>query len=107
VVHVVEIHLYGKLRKLAPENVQEKGLVRVESKRKETLGELIQRIGLRVEQIYHVFYNAKLLATRNTMAPYLEYRQVHSDPHRWELDIELQDGDRIGLFGRDMPALVV
>lgn len=104
---MVEIHLYGKLRRYTPEEAETRGLVRVEQGRDETLEELIARIGLRVEQIYHVFYNSKLLATRNTMAPYLEYRQVHADPYRWDLGIELKDGDRIGIFGRDMPALVV
>lgn len=53
------------------------------------------------------FYNAKLLVPRNTMAPYVKYRQVRSDPFRWDLGIVLQDGDRIGIFGRDMPALVI
>jgi hypothetical protein len=104
---MVEIHLYGKLRSYTPEDAEARGLVLIDQRRDETLGEVIQRIGLHIEQLYHVFYNSKLLATRNTMAPYLEYRQVHADPFQWDLGIELQDGDRIGIFGRDMPALVV
>jgi hypothetical protein len=54
-----------------------------------------------------VFLNHKLLATRSAMARWLQYRQVRSNPFDWDLTVPIQSGDRLGLFGRDMAALVV
>jgi hypothetical protein len=32
---------------------------------------------------------------------------MRSNPFDWDLDIPVKAGDRIGLFGRDMSALVI
>lgn len=104
---MTEIHLYGKLRRYTPENARERGLIDISPSQGDNIEMLIQRAGIPEEEIYHIFYNSKLLVTRNSMAPYLGYRQVRSDPHHWDLDIPVAEEDRIGLFGRDMPALVI
>ena len=41
------------------------------------------------------------------MAYRMGFQQVNEDPLDWNLEIALKEGDRIGLFGRDMAALVV
>jgi hypothetical protein len=41
------------------------------------------------------------------MAKWMGYPQVRTDPFDWKLDIPINPDDRIGLFGRDMAALVI
>jgi hypothetical protein len=41
------------------------------------------------------------------MARWLGHRQVRANPFDWDLNVAVKSGDRIGLFGRDMGALVV
>jgi len=65
----------------------------------------VGRVGIPVDEINHIFFNSKLLATRTSTAPYLDYRQVRSNLFDWDLSIPVDDGDRIGLFGRDMSVL--
>jgi len=73
----------------------------------ESLEMLLKRAGLNIDEIFTIFINAKLLATHNSMAKWLEYPQICENCHSWDLSIRINDGDRIGLFGKDMPALVV
>jgi hypothetical protein len=104
---MAEIHLYGKLRGYTPEDALQRGLIEISPEEGERLDTLLQKLGIPEKEIYTVFYNSKLLATRNRMAPYLEYPQVRQDPHNWDLDIPIHQEDRLGLFGHDMPTLVV
>lgn len=103
----VELNLYGKLRRLVPGS----GSVGVSSlnirlRPGDTVASVLARIGIAADQIYTVFVNHKLLATRNKMADIVEMIQVRSDPHKWSLDLQLQTGDQLGLFGEDMAILV-
>jgi hypothetical protein len=41
------------------------------------------------------------------MAYWIGYQQVQENPLAWELNVVVKAGDRIGLFGRDMAALVI
>jgi hypothetical protein len=41
------------------------------------------------------------------MASMVGYRQVRGNPYNWDLNVAVNHSDRIGLFGRDMAALVV
>jgi hypothetical protein len=41
------------------------------------------------------------------MASWIGHQKVRNDPFNWDLDIPVNSGDRIGLFGRDMAALVI
>ena len=102
---MVEIRLYGKLRRYAkdsPENI-----IRVSPDPDESLKVLLDRLGIPVDEIYSIFYNSRLLAARSGMASWIGYRQVHSNPFDWDLSLTVASADRIGLFGRDMAALVV
>ena len=105
---MVEMHLYGKLRRYLKESERdEEDVLRVSVQPGETVAELLARTGIPHDEIYTVFLNSRLLASRSKMAYWIGYRQVHRDPLEWNLDIPVRQGDRIGLFGRDMAALVI
>ena len=103
---MVEVHLYGNLRHYAP--VPAKGyarVLRVKPQRDETVGSLLQDAGIPVDEVNHIFLNARLLATRSHAATLFGYPQVQEDVLGWDLAVPVADGARIGLFGRDMVVL--
>jgi hypothetical protein len=103
---MVEIHLYGKLRQLLEEyQPRQDTVVVVEPSPHDTVGSLIERMGIPVSEVSHIFVNAKLLATRNRSGVFYGYPQAGSDLADWGLSLAVNDGDRIGLFGRDMAIL--
>lgn len=106
---MIEIRLYGRLRKLVPhsETSGSSSIMKIEYKENETLETLLERIGIPPEELFTIFVNSKLLTTHNSMARWLEYQQVCENCHNWNLSVNINDGDRIGLFGKDMPALVI
>ena len=105
---MVEIRLYGKLRRYAPETQTDQGnVIRMSSEPEETLENLLTRMEIPIDEIYSIFLNSKLLAARTGMASWIGYRQVRSNPFDWNLKVKLTSTDRIGLFGRDMAALVI
>ena len=107
-METVSIHLYGKLRRFVKESGAGHGnVLKVEPQPGETLEQLLARFGIPLDEIYNIFFNAKLLATRSAMAHWIRYQQVHENALEWKLDIAVKAGDRIGLFGRDMAALVI
>ena len=105
---MIEVHVYGKLRHRLPEAEREnKVVVQLEPHPEETVTTLLARLGLQPAEIYHIFLNGSLLATHNAMAPWLGYRQAREDVWDWDTEISVKAGDRVGLFGEDMAALVV
>ncbi len=106
---MIEIRIFGRLRKRFPRSEKQGSstIIRVEPRGEETLEMLLGRLGIREDELFTIFVNSKLLTTHNRMAEWLEYQQVCENCHRWNLSMVVQDGDRIGLFGRDMPALVI
>lgn len=105
---MVEIRVYGKLRQVA-RNIpaDDDNVIRISPEPDETLDRLLARVGIPVDEIYSIFYNSKLLAARSGMASMVGYPQVRGNPYDWELTVVVKSSDRIGLFGRDMAALVV
>ena len=105
---MVEIHLYGKLRRYTQDmQTNQGGVVWMAPQSDETIESLLTRLGIPIDEVYHIFFNAKLLATHSTMASWLGYQQVCDDPFGWDLSVLVKSGDRIEFFGRDMAALVV
>ncbi len=103
---MVEVHLYGKLRHYSngsqPDN---RGVIMWEPRPEETIASLLAHAEIPVDEINHIFFNSKLLASRAKMASFMGFRQSNSDLSDWNLDVPIDNGDRIGLFGRDMALL--
>jgi hypothetical protein len=105
---MIEIHLYGKMRKnLGDDNLPEGNVLRLSPEPGETVASVFERAGISTEDVYSLFLNAKLLAARSNMVRWLGYQQTGDDPLSWDLNVPVSSGDRIGVFGRDMAALVV
>lgn len=106
------VHLYGKLRSYAGDTrADRESVVRLEPQPEETVRSVLRRTGIPPEEICHIFLNGALLSTKNSMAPWLEYegtRDAVGVANLTEaLDTPVEDGDRLGLFARDMALLVV
>jgi hypothetical protein len=119
---MVEVHLYGRLRRhAAHRRPDQESVVRLESRAEDTVGAVLERLGISPTDVCHVFLNGAVVSTRNSMAPWLRYRQVHeeaeervsADRHSVVpgsapgMDIPVRSGDRLGLFAHDMALLVV
>jgi hypothetical protein len=101
----VEVHLYGSLRHYAPDSRPDReSVVRMVPGPGETVGTVLEQVGILPSEVYHIFLNGALIATSNSMAPWLKYQQGHNSRG---LDTLVQPGDRLGLFARDMGLLVV
>jgi len=107
---MVEIHVYGDLRRYAPESRPDReSVIRLESQPGETVGTVLERLGILPAEVCHVFLNGGLLVTRNGMAPWLDYPQATGSAggDSGGMDTPVQGGDRLGLFAHDMALLVV
>jgi hypothetical protein len=101
---MVEIHLYGKLRRHAPDaRVSGESVVHLEPRADETVRTALERVGIAPDEVYHIFLNGAILRTQNSMAPWLRYQEAEAIG----LDSRVADGDRLGLFASDMALLVV
>lgn len=105
---MIEIHLYGKIRKVLGDDIlAESNILRLSPEPGETVASVFERTGIPAEEVYSLFLNARLLAARSNMVRWLGYQQAGVDPLSWDLNVPVSSGDRIGVFGRDMAALVV
>jgi hypothetical protein len=103
---MVEVHLYGRLRRYAPAPAKGHArVIHVQPGRDETVGSLLANVGIPVDEVNHIFLNARLLATRSHAAPLFGYPQAQDDVMGWDLAFPVNDSTRIGLFGRDMVVL--
>ena len=103
---MTEIHLYGNLRRYATNGRSTRNSVIVlEPDTRETVTSLLTRVEIPAEEINHIFFNGKLLVSRTKAASFMGFRQAGSDLSDWDLDVPVDSGDRIGLFGRDMALL--
>lgn len=103
---MIEMHLYGNLRRYAENYRPMEGTVlRREAQEGETLASLLAEMGIPNAEIGHIFLNAKLLVTRTSSAPLYGYQQQRDTLFDWDLSLPLADGDRLGLFGTDLPML--
>jgi hypothetical protein len=110
---VIEVHLYGKLRRYAPASrASDQSVVEMELRPDETVATVLERVGIRADDVYHIFLNGEILSTGNSMALWLRYQQavgglVGKPATAEALSTDVHDGDRLGLFARDMALLVV
>lgn len=106
---MVEVHLYGQLRRHAPDSrASGESVVQLTPQPGETVRTALAQLDISPDDVCHVFLNGAILTTRNTMAPWLRYQQASDRTDAAEgLDTPIQDGDRLGLFAHDMALLVV
>ncbi len=107
---MIQVHLYGKMRRYAPDpRPDHESVLQIEPQPGETVRTLLERVGIAPSEPYHVFLNGALLATHNSMAPWLCYQQAGEGVPcgSGELDVPVQPGDRLGIFASDMALLVV
>jgi hypothetical protein len=103
---MIEIHVYGTLRRYAKGLEPRNGtVVMLEARPAETLASVLSYMAIPTHEINHIFLNAKLHATRTRTAALMGYPQTQSDLFDWNLNVPVDDGDRIGLFGTDMSIL--
>jgi uncharacterized protein YbcC (UPF0753/DUF2309 family) len=105
---MAEIRIYGKLRRYAQDfPTDSHNAIQIPTESDETLETVLAKLNIPVDEIYSIFFNSKLLATRSGMASIVGYRQVRENPYNWDLKVAVNPSDRIGLFGRDMAAMVI
>lgn len=103
---MVEIHLYGKLRRYGYRTRPGQNCVlALEARPGETVSSLLARAGIPVDEVSHIFLNSRLLASRARAAALYGYLQSRADVHDWSLEFPVGDGARLGLFGPDMALL--
>jgi hypothetical protein len=85
VTNMIEIHLYGKLRRFADkQDPTSDSVLHIPVKGGETIGDIVRHIGIPHEELgRNIFLNGKLSA----------------------LSREVKDGERLGLFPWDMSLL--
>ena len=100
---MVEIHLYGNLRHYDRKSGSKyEGITLLEPDQHETIASLLAQAGIPVDEIQHIFFNSKLLASRSKASSLMGFVQAQSISSDWDLRVPVQDGDRLGLFGTDM-----
>jgi molybdopterin converting factor small subunit len=107
---MVEIYLYGGLRRYAPGARRDRdSVVQVAPRPGETVRTTLEQLGIQSQEVFHIFLNGALLATGNSMAPWLGHQGAVTcaSDRSQALDTPLKSGDRVGLFARDMALLVV
>ena len=103
---MVEIHLYGKLRRYGHQAKPGQNCVlALEARPGETVSSLLAQAGIPVDDVNHIFLDSRLLASRARAAVLYGYVQSRDDVHDWELDVPVGKEARLGLFGLDMPML--
>jgi len=107
---VIEIYLYGELRRYAPDRrASGNAVIVLMTTEDKNVADILRQAGIPQEQVRQVFLNGQLLTTSCRMAPYLGYvtaqDRVPENKSPW--NTRLQEGDRLGLFPPKMCMLVV
>ncbi len=107
---MIEVHLYGDLRRYAQEKMTSgQSVVQLPTDNHETVGSVLRQIGIDSSEVGQIFLNHQLLNTRCSMAFWLGYQSAKERiPAKGSyLDAPVRSGDRLGIFPRRMAMLVV
>jgi len=107
---MIELHLYGDLRRYAQEKTASgQSVVQLPIGNGETVGSVLREIGIDPTEVGQIFLNGKLLDTRCSMAVWLGYQSARERiPIGGSyLDAPVHSGDRLGVFPTKMAMLVV
>lgn len=106
---MIEIHLFGHLRRLAANpSPKSESVVGLPPDQGATLGQVLARLGIDLADVGNVFLNGRLLP-RSTYPITLGYpavAEVPLSPERY-LETPVRTGDRLGIFPRNMSAVIV
>lgn len=81
---MIDVHLYGKLRALAPNPAMDAdSVLYIPVNDGDTIADVLARIGIAPEEVAHLFLNHEYSSLRR----------------------RVRDGDRLGVFARDMALL--
>ena len=106
---MIEIHLFGHLREFAINPVPGPGtVVCMANSENRTVGQMLSELGIEPAKVGNLFLNGRLLP-RSTYPMLLGYPLAASEPLTVEeyLDIRINEGDRVGIFPRNMSSVVV
>jgi hypothetical protein len=106
---VIEIHLFGHLREYATDPLPGPGtVVRIANSENRTVGQMLSELGIEPAKVGNLFLNGRLLP-RSTYPMLLGYPLAASETLTVEeyLDTRIKEGDRVGIFPRDMSSVVV
>jgi hypothetical protein len=107
---MVEIHLYGDLRRYGEQpRTDRPTVIRLPINGTLTVAQVLRQVGIAPQEVGQVFLNHELLNTRFTMAPWLGYQTADERiPASGDyLETPVRSGDRLGLFPIKMTMLVV
>jgi hypothetical protein len=106
---VIELHLYGDLRRHVQKMAGGESVVQLPIGNGETVGSLLREVGIDPTEVGQIFLNGKLLNTRCSMAPWLGYQSARERVPTGGsyLDAPVHSGDRLGVFPTKMAMLVV
>jgi hypothetical protein len=106
---VIEVHLFGSLRRYAADPRPNRDtVVHLPADRQSTVGRVLAEIGIAPAEVSNVFLNGRLLP-RSGYPILLGYPLAAEEalPADRYLDMPVQRGDRLGVFPRNMGAVVV
>jgi hypothetical protein len=107
---MIELHLYGDLRRYAPEKTAAgQSVAQLLVGNGDTVGNALREVGIDPTEVGQIFLNGKLLDTGCSMAPWLGYQSAKERvPIGGSyLDTTVHPGDRLGVFPKKMVMLVV
>jgi len=107
---MIELHLYGDLRRHAREETTSgQSVVQLVIGDDETVGSVLRTARIDPVEVGQVFLNHKLLDSRCSMRPWLGYQSARERiPSGGSyLDAPVRSGDRLGLFPTNMAMLVI
>ncbi len=107
---MIELHLYGDLRRHAQEKTASgQSVVQLPGGHAQTVGSVLRELGIDPAEVGQIFLNGRLLTTRCSMAPWLGYQSAEERIPKGGsyLDAPLRPGDRLGIFPTKMAMLVV
>jgi len=107
---MIELHLYGDLRRHAMERAASgQSVVQLGIGDHDTVGSVLREAGIDPTEVGQIFLNRKLLNTRCSMHFWLGYQSAKERiPNDGSyLDAPVRSGDRLGLFPTNMAMLVI
>ena len=106
---MIEIHLFGSLRRYAADPRPNRDtVVRLSTEEQGTVGQVLAQVGIDPAEVGNIFLNGRLLP-RSGYPILLGYPLAADEPLLQDayLDMAVSAGDRVGVFPRNMSSVVV